>query len=420
MKKIISILIYLVTIIQANNLDITLGDFSREVSSHNNINIYVDEDLNNTKVIYSVPDTISNRDLMQLYKKSISKLGYNLSKTGKSYYLSKKINFKINDYIYKLKFDSSSDIKSLLSALGAKFTYLPNLNSFLISATSNTYQSIENYIKEVDKLQKQVILKIMVFEFNDNKALERGIQYGSLYKSVDNTVKSALNTIVAPLSASTPFISSSGFYSAIRLLNQDNEIKIKQFPYVLAKNNKRFKFEAVQNIPYLVSTTTTEATNTSNQNSTEYKDVGLKINGKAFMHEDYLTLDLSLVVEDLIAGTVDTPTPQTYKRILESSTNIDYNKVLLLSGLKRIKHTRNDYSIPYLSNIPFLGEIFKYKTNSDEEINITVAIEVVNTNSKEEKVILNSLSFCEARAKKSEFIDGSCQFNKSVQKKNEK
>jgi len=136
----------------------------------------------------------------------------------------------------------------------------------------------------------------------------------------------------------------------------------------------------VTSVPYLVSSTTTQATNTSNQNTTEYKDVGLKINGKAFLHDDYITLDLSLVVEDLVSS-AGTTTPQTYKRVLESSTNIDYNKVLLLSGLKRIKHTRNDYSIPYLSNIPFIGDIFKYKTNSDEEINITVAIEVVNPES---------------------------------------
>ena len=183
---------------------------------------------------------------------------------------------------------------------------------------------------------------------------------------------------------------SKGFYSAIRFLNEDKKINLKQFPYILAKNNKKFKFEAVQNIPYLVSSTTTQATNTSNQNTTEYKDVGLKINGKAFLHDDYITLDLSLVVEDLVSS-AGTTTPQTYKRVLESSTNIDYNKVLLLSGLKRIKHTRNDYSIPYLSNIPFLGDIFKYKTNSDEEINITIAIEVLREDKfHESKDLLSS------------------------------
>jgi len=71
--------------------------------------------------------------------------------------------------------------------------------------------------------------------------------------------------------------------------------------------------------------------------------------------------------------------PQTYKRVLKSNTNIAFGKVLLLSGLKRNKKTVNEWKIPLFSDIPYLGEIFKYHHNSNEQTEITIAIEVINT-----------------------------------------
>jgi general secretion pathway protein D len=380
MKKIL-IFLYLITIInlQANSLQISLDDFARTVSAQTDKNIFIDEDFKDKKISLIIPDKISNEDLFNLFKKSISKLDYNLKKTGSAYYLSKKISYENKDYIYKLKYNSSSDCISLLSALGIKNQYLKDSNIFIFKTTSNKYEQIKKYLSIVDIYQKQVMLKIMIFEFNESLNKERGIQYASIYKDASSVVQVALNTIVAPLSTNSPLLSSVNFYSAIRLLNEAKDIKIKQFPYILSKNNKSFKFEAVDNIPYLVTTTTTQATNTSQQNSIDYRDVGLKINGKSFIHDDYITLDLDLIIEDIISSNKNTSSPETYKRVLKSNTNIKYNTVLLLSGLKRMKHDTSDYSIPFISNIPYLGEIFKYHTSSDREINITIAIEVIKS-----------------------------------------
>lgn len=193
-----------------------------------------------------------------------------------------------------------------------------------------------------------------------------------------NFPSTIINGIIAPVANSTITFKSDNFNYALSLLESNKLIDIKQSPFILARNNDKFKFYAVDNIPFKTSSTTTQAANLSTNESIDYKDVGLKIDGKALIYDDYVSLDLLLIVEDIISQTTDN-IPQTYKRQLNSLSNVSYGHVLLLSGLKRTKKQTNDYSIPYLSNIPYLGELFKYKNDSEEYLDISIAIEVIDT-----------------------------------------
>lgn len=377
MIKILLLILTFYQLLLSNDfVNINLSKFADIVSKQNNINIIIDEDINKN-ISLLVPDKLGDKELFKMFEKTINKSNYNLKKYGNIYYLSKKLKYLDKSHLYKLKYNSFKDCEAVLSNFGVSYTYLKDLNGFMIKSTNNQYKKIETFLNKVDIQQSQVMLKIMIFEYSNDDIEERGIQYASIYKGIDGSLQYALNAIIAPLSTTNPTLLSSDFYAAVRLLNENKEINVKQNPFILAKNKKSFKFEAVENIPYLVTTTKTDAANTSEQNSIEYKDVGLKINGISFIHSDYITLDLDLIIEDLLPDNANNTMPETYKRVLKSNTNIEYNKVLLLSGIKRIKHIKNSWSIPFISNIPYLGELFKYKYNTDKEINITIAIEVI-------------------------------------------
>lgn len=361
--------------------DFTLSQFAEQVSYHNSINIYLDEDIKAAVINIFIPEQISNVDLFNLFQTTVTKNNYVLLKTGESYYIKSKIlapEEKELTYSYKLKYNTAEDCDKIFKQLGITYAYLQDTNSFIFNATLKKHDDILKYLFDADKMQTQVMLKITIIEFKDSDIRQEGIEFGTIYKNIDNSMRYALNAIMMPLNTSDPKLVSFDFYSALKLLHEDGKVNVRQNPFILAKNNKSFKFEAVENIPYLVQSTTTQATNLSEQNSIEYKDVGLKINGKTFIYDDYITLDIDLVIEDLISQD-DKNMPQTYKRSLISNTNIEYNKVLLLSGIKRNKNSITKYDIPYISNIPYIGNIFKYENSTDEQINITIAIEIIKT-----------------------------------------
>lgn len=374
--KLLIVLVLICLNIIASDINIPLSVFADRVSKQINKNIYIDEDLNSSISLYA-PENISNKDLFSVFKKSVYKRGFTLSLKGNTYYLSNNYKAPVNAYIYKLKYDSFNDCKLLLDTLSAKYKYLVNNNLFIVNSTKKEFKYISNLLSQIDTKQKQVILKIIVFEYNNNALRDVGFQFGSTYSDVSGSTQTAINSLIASVSSGSISLSSNSFYSALRFLDSKEIVLVKQFPFVLAKNNHNFEFSAVTNTPFLITTTTTDSTNTTEQNSIEYKDVGLKIIGKSLIHDDYVSLNLDLVLEDFLTN-VDTQTPSTYKRAIKSDTDIKFNEVLLISGLKRQKHTKNVYALPFFSDIPLLGEIFKYKNTSDEELNLTVAIEVIN------------------------------------------
>jgi type II secretory pathway component GspD/PulD (secretin) len=390
MRKIVIMLISFLVLGANQSNKLTLAEFAKVVSDYNNVNVYIDEDINASIMLY-VPDRIRSYDVKKLFEITLEKHDFNFKTLGQTYYISKKIPYSVNNHYYPLKFNTVIDCKNILEFYGIKHSFLKDSSTFLISATDQKFKEVKKLLDLADRKKEQVILKIMIFEYQDDDIKNRGINNFNYQSSISsdkyiegekNTVTSVnkfLSALVSPLSNSNLTFGTKDFSLALSFLDENKLIDVKQFPYILSRNNDKFVFKAVQNIPYQKSSTKTEASNTSTQTETDYKDIGLIIDGISFIYNDYVSLDLNLIIEDLIS--INNNMPQTYKREINSKSNVNYGDVLLLSGLKRQKTIKNDWSIPYLSNIPYFGEIFKYESESLQNLNIAIAIEVIKPDS---------------------------------------
>jgi general secretion pathway protein D len=248
----------------------------------------------------------------------------------------------------------------------------------MVSCNIIQYKDVNRFLKTLDVQAKQVILKFYILSYDDSLKDERGLKFASVYKNASNAVQIALNTLVFPVSISRNILSSTSFYSALRLLNTSHILNINQFPFVLVKNNIPFKFQSVQNVPYLVKSTVTDSNTVQNNSTYEYKDVGLKIQGITNIYKDFVSLNLNLTIEDIVS--LDTFTPVTNKRYLSSITNLKIGQVLVLTGIKQTKHDKTNIKIPFLCNIPFIGKMFQYKYTTNTNSNISIAIQVIQSN----------------------------------------
>lgn len=369
------LLLHLSLVASENQKDISLLDFSEFVSTHNNINIYVDEDFKKQTVSIFLPEDITNESLFHVYETTLKDIDLILLKSDNLYYISKIVPDDLKSYFIKLKTNSYDSVSKYLTFKKVNFQYIATDNVFIIFCKDLEYSSLLSDIKKIDSKNKQVTLKFTIIEINDDDLKEQGFQYSSIYKDSDGITQDILNTFILPFQSSKPIFPRTSFYGALKLFNENKFLNISQNPYILAQDNKDFTFQAVNTIPYQMSTTITQATNYSQQNQIEYKDVGLKIIGKTLIYADYVNLDIDLIIEDILGITNNIPT--TYKRQLKSNTNLKYGEVLLLSGINQTKVNKNDFSIPFISNIPYLGELFKYKSESYIKSNISIAIEVI-------------------------------------------
>lgn len=357
-----------------NLKSIKLVDFVQLVSTNNNINIFVDEDLKKEDISLFVPQNLSAHNLFFLFRNSMQKLGYSVSQFDNIYYLSKDTK-QFFTYFIKLKYNSFENVSKYLKFKKIEYQFIDTINTFILFSLSDDINIVQNDINRIDSQKKQVTLKFTIIEINDDDLKEQGFEFSTSYKTAAGDTKNVLNTFMLPFQSTNPIFSNVTFYNALKLFNETKFFTITQNPFILVQDNKDFIFQAVNNIPYQSSSTITQATNTSEQTKIEYKDVGLKILGKTLIYDDYVNLDLDLIIEDILSSANNVPT--TYKRQLKSNTNLKYGEVLILSGINQTKINNNDFSIPFISNIPYLGEVFKYKSESEVKSNISIAIEVI-------------------------------------------
>lgn len=132
----------------------------------------------------------------------------------------------------------------------------------------------------------------------------------------------------------------------------------------------------MQNIPYLVQNSQTSSTQTTTQNSYEYKDVGLKVILKPIILRDHIDFDLHLILEDLLSSS-NTLTPTTSKKELKSSYSLKRGDILVLSGINKNTTQKQRNGIPILKDIFLLKYLFSVE--QDQEINsvVTLTIQVI-------------------------------------------
>lgn len=371
-------LLHLSLVASENQRYISLLDFTEFVSTNNNINIFVDEDLKKENISFFIPENIPDHNLFFIFKNSMQKLGYSVSQYDNIYYLSKN-DKQFFTYFVKLKNNSFENVSNYLKFKKIEYQFIDTINTFIIFSLSDDVSIIQNDINRIDTKKKQISLKFTIIEINEDDLKEQGFEFSTTYQMADKSYKNVLDTFILPFQSSNPVFMRSTFYSALKLFEENNILNIVQNPYILVQDSKDFSFSAVNNIPYQTSKVLTQATNYSQQTMIEYKDIGLKITGKSLIYDDYVNLDLNLIIEDILNSNDNIPT--TYKRELKSNTNLKYGDVLILSGIKQIKTNKNDFSIPFFSNIPYLGELFKYKYESNNKNNISIAIEVLNDGS---------------------------------------
>jgi general secretion pathway protein D len=353
--------------------EISLLDFTELLSAHNNINIYIDDNISSNVSLF-VPEDIKPQDYFDMFKLSIRKLGYDVLKKGDVYFIDKIPERQIYSYFLDLKYNSFDDVSKYLKFKNITFEYISSSNRFVIYTYPAVIASIIKDVERVDVQKRQVTLKFTIIEISDDDIEQIGVDFTSSTVSTD--VKSVLQAFLKPLETNKLVFESGHFYTALKLYNEKNKLNINQNPFILVQDGKEFSFQAVKNIPYKTSETVTQSTINSEQTKIDYKDVGLKISGTPYINSHFVNLDLNLSIEDILSVTDNSPT--TYKRHLKSNSNLQYGQVLILSGIKQTKIKDSDYSVPYISNIPYLGEIFKYNSRNNQVSNISIAIEILH------------------------------------------
>lgn len=377
LKKIV-LFFLLLSSLKAETLEMNLVTFASYASETNNINILIDEELKEENIIFIVND--KKNYMLTAFRKALQLRGLQLVKTEDFFYIQKKQIYK-ETHRYrsiKLNFVRFDDIKNFLSVYGKdiKFEFIKTSKILLVKSNEKDFKSIYEMIKVIDTLPTQLKLKVTIIDTNLNKLKELGSDTTKIVLAENNNL--FLNLVSYPFSVKNILDSneSKGFYSFIKALHKKGNTRLVSNPILTLSDEKKTIFNVVDNLPFKTGTVQVDDNDTKTTSAYEYKDVGLQITVTPSIYEkDNVYLDLELNVSHVLNNADNLPT--TSKKFISQPFHLPVGKAMVLTGINKNEIKTTQSKVPLLSEIPYLGWLFKYETKDENDSNLTVIFEVI-------------------------------------------
>jgi len=266
------------------------------------------------------------------------------------------------------------------AASGVTITADETNNAILILATPQEYRSIETEMKDLDSTPLQVFLEAAIAEVTLTNDTKYGLQYfyqpnTSNQLVLTDTASAAIASVLPGFSYA--FSNGSNIKVILSALADKTHVEVISSPKLLVLNNQTANLQVGDRVPIVtqqaVSTVTTGAPVV---NSVQYEDTGviLKLTPRVNRGGTVL-LDITQEVSDVSPTTssgIDSPT--IHQRKINSSVSVQDGETIALGGLILDNRTREISGIPFLQDIPVLGNLFRTTHKNDTKTELMVLI----------------------------------------------
>ena len=311
----------------------------------------------------------------------------------------------------------------------------PATNSIIITASEPLYRNLRHVIDQLDKRRGQVYIESIIVEVSSTNAAELGIQWQGLIgagnqntgfggtnfgvggNNIINLSQSA-GAILDPSSATattvqpgqglnlgllTKFNGNTAMSALVSALATTTGTNILSTPNLITLDNEEARIVVGQNIPVQTgSYATTGGVATVNPFTTyNRQDVGLILRVRPQISEnDIVKMKIYQEVSSVVAATANASSgPTLNKRDIETNVIVDDGQILVLGGLIDNQYTDSTSGIPYLSQIPLIGALFRSDRNTRVKTNLLVFLRpyILRDKGQDQEITANRMQFMDAK-----------------------
>lgn len=298
---------------------------------------------------------------------------------------------------------------------GPQVIYNADSGTVYVIATRQQHQWVEGYLSAVDRPQALIGIEVKFFETTKDPSKELGIDWagtlqGGFDVSLSNIQASPSGSINIDTnnqdlrqsgqlpSGSSPYdystyskdytVSAAMPYSAVLSVHDvsvalgaflsDNETTTVQYPRVLTINNREVVIRSVVNQPVLASSSSvTPGVGGTTTAEVEYLPIGTIINIlPKTMPDNSVVLNVAITISSIVGTTTiqGNSYPIASSRIYNAALQVDSGYTLAVGGLEQAFDDYARNGVPFLRDIPGIGELFKAKGRSRSKKNLIIFI----------------------------------------------
>lgn len=279
-------------------------------------------------------------------------------------------------------------------------------NALVVKADPQLMREIEAAIQQLDIRRRQVLIEAAIIEVSGNDADQLGIQWalGDLSSGVGLMSFSNVGASLASIAAGYASAGASGAAAAIagdaskgngatfgvgnfensrkaygaliQALKTNTKSNFLSTPSIVTMDNEEAYIVVGQNVPFVTGSVSTGTSGAVNPYTTvERKDVGVTLKVVPHIGENgTVRLEVEQEVSDVQNNKGQATDLVTNKRAIKTAVLAEHGQTVVLGGLIADNTALSRQGVPGLSDIPYLGRLFRADSRSNEKRNLLVFI----------------------------------------------
>jgi len=264
-------------------------------------------------------------------------------------------------------------------------------NTLIFQVDADSYSQIAALLQTLDRPAKGALIEVTVAELTVDEKNQMGVEW-LFSRDVGNGRYVNGSTIGGTGIGNSGFnlkvLDAAGLvHAALNALASNNQATILSSPRVLARNGEQATIQVGQEVPIITSQQTTTGTvtlpgQTGVLQTVQYRNTGVILKVKPVIHSgDQIDLEVQQEVsaaQSTNTGVNVSPTFSTRK--LETKLTLRNGATVMMGGLISNNAGKGNAGVPYLKDLPLLGQLFgsQNTTNSKTELVVLITPYILN------------------------------------------
>ncbi|MGA7539456.1 MAG: type II secretion system secretin GspD, partial [Steroidobacteraceae bacterium] len=277
-------------------------------------------------------------------------------------------------------------------------------NALIITAPPKLMRTVLDIVHSLDRRRPQVLVQAIIAEVEVNKTEDLGVNWaaysqndkvplGGFVEPVGGTsIVDLISAAQNPTALSTSLlegttigvgtISSAGesFAAMIRALQGTSGTNVVATPSAVTVDNQAATLKDVEEVPFVTGQYTNASTVTSGTvtpfQTVQQQEVGtiLKVTPTISAEGNAVMLKISVESSSVLPNSVSSVDITTLKRSIQTNVLIENGGIVVLGGLISNEQDRSNNGVPFLSDIPLLGNLFRARNDTATRDNLMIFI----------------------------------------------
>lgn len=273
-------------------------------------------------------------------------------------------------------------------------------NALVITASPAIQRSLRSVIRQLDIRREQILVEAIIAEVGLQLSAELGVQFIAAganssgdaqlpgvvtnFGGAGNSIPSLIaqpESVGSGLSLAVGNLSGTmQFGVLLRALQGDAASNLLSTPTLVTMDNEEAEITVGQNLPFVTGqyTSTGSGEGVTNPFQTiERNDIGIKLKIQPQINEGN---SIKMIIEQEASSLASSTTAQEKiinTRKINTTVLAEDGQIIVLGGLLEDTYTDQVEKVPFLGDLPLLGQLFRYTSTSKTKQNLMVFIHPV-------------------------------------------